>query len=435
MSIGKVIRLTLAFGVVAAGWLAPHASAGQAARRPYRLGSVDLKQRIIWGADCRLPQGSGLAFGGQDQDADDGRPHTRILENGVWRNILPELRASNPLQKFHGRAWALRGQAKNLRAPARHVYFKGLPEAEDIEPLMTKLAEELDALITRVREAKAPHATRHLEAARKLLPALDKQVTVEAIQSLRKAQIHIELASESLDAEPAPRAIDCGPPQRKISAAAAASGIAYDAKTQLYVIFGGDHLDYLTNDTWGFDPAQRRWSQRHPAGAPPPRANHQLTAAGDGTIRLTGGYTYASNTDYVGGQYVNLDDGTWIYDIEKNAWSGGALVPADTRTYRTGPFHPDAYLQGERPDAAKFQATLDSLPANRWAATNPPHRPRLNRDWGTVRLDPDRDMLLRWSGGHSAHGGTDVPHFHLSTNRWELPFPVEFPLGQLYSNT
>jgi hypothetical protein len=44
-------------------------------------------------------------------------------------------------------------------------------------------------------------------------------------------------------------------------------------------------------------------------------------------------------------------------------------------------------------------------------------------------------MILRWSGGHSAHGGTDVVHYHFSTNRWELPFPVEFPLGQLYSNT
>jgi len=50
-------------------------------------------------------------------------------------------------------------------------------------------------------------------------------------------------------------------------------------------------------------------------------------------------------------------------------------------------------------------------------------------------MDPDRDMILRWSGGHSAHGGTDVLHFHFATNRWELPFPVEFPLGQLYSNT
>jgi hypothetical protein len=78
---------------------------------------------------------------------------------------------------------------------------------------------------------------------------------------------------------------------------------------------------------------------------------------------------------------------------------------------------------------------LKNLPGNEWVATNPPYRPRLNRDWGTARIDPDRDMILRWSGGHSAHGGTDVPHFHFSTNRWELPFPVEFPLGQLYANT
>jgi hypothetical protein len=61
--------------------------------------------------------------------------------------------------------------------------------------------------------------------------------------------------------------------------------------------------------------------------------------------------------------------------------------------------------------------------------------PQMNRDWGTAVLDPDHDIILRWSGGHSAHGGSDVPHFHLATNRWELPFPVEFPLGQLYTNT
>ena len=26
-------------------------------------------------------------------------------------------------------------------------------------------------------------------------------------------------------------------------------------------------------------------------------------------------------------------------------------------------------------------------------------------------------------------------HYHLASNRWELPIAVEFPLGQLYSNT
>ena len=59
----------------------------------------------------------------------------------------------------------------------------------------------------------------------------------------------------------------------------------------------------------------------------------------------------------------------------------------------------------------------------------------MNRDWGTAVLDPDHDLILRFSGGHSAHGGSDVLHFHLASNRWELPFPVEFPLGQTYTNT
>ena len=56
------------------------------------------------------------------------------------------------------------------------------------------------------------------------------------------------------------------------------------------------------------------------------------------------------------------------------------------------------------------------------------------RTWGHAVLDPDHDMLLVFSGGHSAHCGSDVLHYHLSANRWELPFPIEFPLGQTYSN-
>ena len=65
----------------------------------------------------------------------------------------------------------------------------------------------------------------------------------------------------------------------------------------------------------------------------------------------------------------------------------------------------------------------------------PPRIPRLDRVWGTCVLDTDRDLILVWGGGHSSHGGSDVLHYHPASNRWELPFPVEFPLGQLYSNT
>ena len=75
------------------------------------------------------------------------------------------------------------------------------------------------------------------------------------------------------------------------------------------------------------------------------------------------------------------------------------------------------------------------MTTNDWVYTAPPQLPKMNRDWGSAVIDPDHDLILRFSGGHCAHGGTDVLQFHLATNRWELPFPVEFPLGQLYSNT
>ena len=121
------------------------------------------------------------------------------------------------------------------------------------------------------------------------------------------AQVELEQAAEALDAEPAPRAL---------------SPLVYDAKNKLFVLFGGDHLDYLTNDTWVFDPAKKTWRYRHLKVAPPVRANHTLKAA-DGKITLSGGYTYTSNTDYMGGQYRDLADGDWTYDVATNKWAGG----------------------------------------------------------------------------------------------------------------
>jgi len=425
------------------------ATGQQQTTRPYRLGDVDLKERTIWGAECREPQGSGLAFGGQDQDADDGRPHTRVLEDGKWKAIHGELRAKNSLQPFHEQAWAIRNEVKNLRARTRRLYFQGLVPAEeaalvkkDLVPLCEEVSRGLATLVKELGQIRG--AEYESQQIRFALDHIDRAgirispfsaVTAETIKTLRQAQIHLEIAAEALDAEPPPRALNCGMPRQGGITAPAVQGIVYDAKTGQYVVFGGDHLDYLTNDTWVFDPAARRWFQQHGDGAPPPRANHRLEAAGNGKVRMTGGYTYASNTDYCGGQYSDRDDGSWVYDIEKDVWAGGTLVPADSRVYRTGPFHPDYYLQGEKPSAAKFQARLAELPVNEWVATDPPYRPRLNRDWGTARIDPDHDVMLRWSGGHSAHGGTDVPHYHFATNRWELPFAVEFPLGQLYANT
>ena len=418
--------------------------------RPYRLEGADLSRRVIWGAERVLPDGSGLAFGGQDQEAEDGRPHTRVRPagGGGWRLIDGELRAANPNQALRDRLWVLRGEVKAALAAARSRYFKGEPGPGGVlGASLAKLGSALESAAGELRSVEGGDAY----AAGQVVRAKERMALALAdlqaaggldragLGRLLDAQVNLELAAEALDAEPAARAIDCGPP-RKAGPGMPVGNIAYDAKTGLFVVFGGDHLDYLTNDLWVFDPGVPRWEQRHPPGAPAPRANGQLLAMGDGTVRLSGGYTYSSNTDYLGGQYVDLDDGEWVYHIAEDRWERSGEAPLEwhhpqSRTYRDGPFHPDFYYGDARPDAGTFGEFLRELPANVWTVTDPPQRPRLNRDWGTARIDPDRDMMLRWSGGHSAHGGTDVPHFHFATGRWELPLPVEFPLGQLYANT
>mgnify|MGYP000687022874 CR=1 FL=1 len=428
-------------------WVACHGlfllpAAAAPSGRPYRLPAVSLKTPVIWGATCEVPGGPAVAFGGQDQKGEDGDPHTRIKDGDAWVAIHQDLRARNPLQGLHDRIRTARDLQKDAAARARAAWFAGLPPDETsrrvrerVLPPQWTISRELDALVADLDECannpdadtagQARQAAARLSAARAesaaVVAALEAGLDAAGIKRMAALQIALERAAEPLGAEPPPRAL---------------SPLAFDAKTGLVVLFGGDHLDYLTNDTWVFDPAKRTWRQRRPAAAPPPRANHALAANGDGTVTLTGGYTYTSSTDYCGGQYRDLGDGPWTYDVAADAWTGaGAAAAPDARTYRTGRLHPDHCLDAPPPSAAAFAAWLEALPPNTWTQARPPARPALNRDWGSAVLDPDRDLILRWSGGHSAHGGTDVLHYHLRTNRWELAFPAEFPLGQLYANT
>lgn len=435
-------RFLAVFGAVVFVGVATAAQRPPTKGKPHRLPAVDLKSRVIWGAECRRPDGTGLAFGGQDQQADDGRPHTRILQDGQWVSMVDDLRAANPLRRWHAHARSLAERQAMALASARATYLDGLGGpgqggpllemlAEDQRTMLADLREVADGLRKAAAEGPAPAALQATAAGgylaqakaqmREAAEGLARGVSPDDLAMMLEAQVALEQAADALAAEPPPRTL---------------SPIVYEPQTGLYVLFGGDHFDYLTNDTWVFDPKARRWRQHHPAKAPWPRAGHTLQAKGDGTVVLTGGYTYSNETWYVAGQYVDLADGPWTYEVAEQRWSGPSegVEPA-ARTYRTGPFHPDFYLDGPPPDRMAQEKVLADLPANRWVRLDPPAVPRQNRDWGTVRLDADRDRILVWSGGHSAHGGTDVLHYHLGTNRWELPYPVAFPLGQLYANT
>lgn len=343
--------------------------------KPYRLPSVDLKQRVIWGSEATTPEGLKLLFGGLDQDAVDGTARTRI--------VMKE------------------GEELSLKHDAQHA---------------SRVAQR--------KKLQAEHSKADETLAKDRSSYLSGSVTTgRSAEQIRAGQASLQGMTAAVDAlgdEPSARAL---------------SPLAYDPHTKLFVVFGGDHLDYVMNDLWVFDPQELRWDLRHPPKSPAPRANHRWKVMEGGKLELTGGYRYTSSTDYMGGQYIDHDDGPWVYDIAKNEWSGeGKLVASDQREYRAGPFHPDYFLQGVPPDMAATQKKLEELPANTWVAMKPPYLPQLNRDWGSAVMAGE-DMILRWAGGHSAHGGTDVLHYHINTNRWELARPVEFPLGQLYTNT
>lgn len=429
---------SLSVSIVCAVLLCSSAAPGQ---KPYRLPDLGehFKDRVIWGSQAESPDGFALSFGGQDQVSDDGIGHTRIKEKGgQWTAIYDTLKKRHGiLQTQSERHRKMAAHLAELEAKLRAAYFQA--NRDELNVLAASTARELtlislamsnadidpsfvgdDPRLGAMQKATDEGIRRFGEQINTVVRKLKRGIAADVFSDFDRLRATLDTVACVCAAEPTPRAL---------------SPLVYEPKSGLFFLFGGDHFDYLMNDVWVFDPKERRWSVCIQDRAPRPRANHTLKAAGDGTIVLTGGYTYTSNTDYCGGQYIDLDDGEWVYDVEKKSWSGkGPMVASGERTYRTGPFHPEYYYE-PKPDRAAHEKLLAVLPANRWVKMNPPKLPRLNRDWGTAVLDPDRDLILRYSGGHSAHGGTDVLHYHLATNRWELCYPVEFPLGQLYANT
>ncbi len=423
----------------------------------YKLTSGNLHKRSIWGWRLELPDGSGLGFGGlaiwtmQEMNgqlvrSDDAAIRTQVRRDGQWVFIHEQLRKNNPLQPHYDRLVELRYPLKMITGLARHIYFEGRDESTEkafIEKQIAPKAADLAGKLTEARAAltKAVGDDRYvagqiviaLARLDKVLPAvrgLGARAGHENLLALRLARVSLEQAAEALDAEPPARVL---------------SMPAYDARTGLFVVFGGEHFDYLTNDLWVFDPKARRWQQRHPKTAPEPRADHALTSDGQGKIVMRGGYIYARRNplppgwDRNASYYVHAGPGDWAYDLAGDTWAGPAdaaagphapnMCPPDTRSYRAGNYLPEHFTAGDRPAAETHEKALNALPDNTWVDLKPLPKFAGNRDWGTLGYDAERDMIYFYNGGHSAYGGTDVGHYHLASNRWDQPVEVELPLN------
>lgn len=411
---------------------------GKERRPPGGIGMAE-KFPIIWGWRVETPDGKGLIFGGMSINTDDPRPETQIKVDGKWVGIRAELRQSNPLQPSHDVLETLRQPLQKTTALARHSYLEGRNENDEkiflekeIGPLIIEILGKLkdvknslaklagnDSYITN----QIAFVNSHLDFVPTSLEGLGKSVTSEKLASLRQARIHLEQAIEALDAEPPARIL---------------SMLAYDSKTDLFALFGGEHYDFLSNDLWVFDPKKKIWQQRHPKKAPEPRAEHFFTSNGDGKVLMRGGYLYGfKNPGWDNATYVNAGPEEWVYDLATDIWSGPAELAtfsSDTRGYRLGNYLPDYFTSDPRPDAVAHEKKLAELPLNTWVSLKPPKSLAWNRDWGTFAFDPDRDLIYWYSGGHSAYSGTDVAHYHLSTNCWDQLVETEFAPGFIGTN-
>jgi hypothetical protein len=272
------------------------------------------------------------------------------------------------------------------------------------------------------------------------------------------------------------------------------SQLAYDPQSRHIVLFGGDRLDQLLADTWAYDVITRTWRQLTPELSPAPRAGHALLWLPVAKkLLLVGGYDYASEVGYVGQFYRLPPFEMWTFDLSANRWeliqhaSEGAEVPdgaspvlyayaplsaacddkdnvlvvnrgntwkcrvdaaaidapgrlefgvpPGTTTGRTGPYDPAWYREDVPPaDPDALERELQALPPNQWHRRATPKLPRPNVDWGTAVFAPDLDLILRYSGGHSAYCGT-APHvYDVKTDRYSIPFAPEIPLEYVGTN-
>jgi hypothetical protein len=182
----------------------------------------------------------------------------------------------------------------------------------------------------------------------------------------------------------------------------------------------------LPIELWTYDVAANRWDFLSRADAkigPDAPANFFWSAAVD-----------ADDNVLVLGQ-----SGAWTCKIDASKSDAAGMekwgVKPGTATRRSGSHDPTWYYKGiPAADEAKVDADLKALPVNEWTVRLTPKKPGMNMDWGSAVFAPEHDMILRFSGGHSAYSGTAPQVYNVKTDRYTIPFVPEYPLEYVYSN-
>lgn len=224
------------------------------------------------------------------------------LANNTW---TPLEFGDAAARKAHADRCAALTSADELVGRTRHAWYRD-PAGEGTEAERKDLAERCESFKKMLGAMSAETDKVSGFVARKAL--------LDALKAARELRRALEEATEA--ASPVP-------PARRHSTPVC------DPEQKVLVLFGGDHDDYTTNDTWVLDLEKYRWRRASPKLAPAARAGHGMTYLPKSKkIALWDGFRHNSCTDYRSFQATLLPERElWLFDVATNAWERVAAFP------------------------------------------------------------------------------------------------------------
>ena len=201
-------------------------------------------------------------------------------------------------------------------------------------------------------------------------------------------------------------------------------GMAYDARSDRVVLFGGFTASGADSETWSYDAAGDRWTQMRPAKPPASRYNHAMAYdAQSDRVVLFGGDTG-----------TELSGETWSYDVDSDTWAlmrspvapsarRGTAMAYDSASDRIVLFAGEG--EGVRNDTWSYD--FDS---NRWSLEPSVSVPRF-RSLHAMAYDIAKDRVVLYGGAtiftRSPEPVDDTWAYDLESRSWTMMSPSSKP--------
>ncbi len=274
---------------------------------------------LSWHAMACDPERRKLAVIGSDKKLENlGWIRTLVYDipSGKW-SILRS--ADEKTEAERRNLTALKESLITLGGHIRLAWYRD-PKGEGTDEERKALAAMCDGV------GKMPGAAEFGAELRPVADLLGTKKLLEALKAARALQRKVEETVEARYPVPCSRRN---------------SPLAFDPGNKVFVLFGGDHEDYLMNDTWILDLETGKWKRMKPEIAPSPRAGHALIGLpGSGGVILYEGYVQRSDDGYGATPYAPIEPlQMWRYNPRADRWEllGQWASPKDKGESRNPP--------------------------------------------------------------------------------------------------